>query len=126
MDRVGRVRTQSVYILGSAKFAAPSVGAILAVAGLGLICTAVAFLLFFELIAEVGPVRATVITYVNPAVALLLGVLILGEPFTAGAGAGFVLILCGSILATRRGGTSVAPRRRLADAEVAAPRAGVP
>ena len=52
--------------------------------------------------AEVGPARATVITYVNPAVALLLGVLILGEPFTLGAGIGFLLIVLGSYLATRR------------------------
>src|SRR5438105_2871077 len=54
------------------------------------------------LIAEVGPVRATVITYFNPAVALLLGVTLLNEPFTAGAVVGFSLILTGSLLATRR------------------------
>ncbi len=53
-------------------------------AGLGVICTAAAFLVFFRLIAEVGPARATVITYVNPAVAVALGVLVLGEPLTAG------------------------------------------
>src|SRR5438552_3515599 len=54
------------------------------------------------LIGEVGPVRATVITYFNPAVALLLGVTLLNEPFTAGAVVGFSLILTGSLLATRR------------------------
>ena len=64
-------------------------------------CTAVAFLLFFALIAEVGPVRATVITYVNPAVAAVLGVAILSEKFTIGMGIGFVLVLVGSVLATR-------------------------
>jgi drug/metabolite transporter (DMT)-like permease len=74
-----------------------------AVTILGVVCTALAFLLFFRLIAEVGPVRATVITYVNPAVALVLGITILSEPFTIGAGVGFVLILVGSYLATRRG-----------------------
>ena len=68
---------------------------------LGVVCTALAFLLFFALIAEVGPVRATVITYVNPAVALALGVSLLGEPLTLGAGAGFALILAGLFLATR-------------------------
>jgi drug/metabolite transporter (DMT)-like permease len=47
-------------------------------------------------------VRATVITYVNPVVALVLGVLILGEPFTLGAAIGFLLILLGSVLSTRR------------------------
>jgi drug/metabolite transporter (DMT)-like permease len=66
------------------------------------VCTALAFLLFFALIAEIGPVRATVITYVNPAVAALLGVLVLGETFTLGMGAGFALVLLGSTLATGR------------------------
>jgi drug/metabolite transporter (DMT)-like permease len=71
-----------------------------AVAVLGVACTALAFLLFFELIAAVGPVRATVITYVNPAVAVAAGVAVLGEPFTSGTAVGFVLILAGSWLAT--------------------------
>jgi drug/metabolite transporter (DMT)-like permease len=102
---------------------APSAQVILAVAGLGVVCTAVAFLLFFALIAEVGPVRATVITYVNPAVALALGVAVLGEPFTVGTGAGFVLIVLGSFLATSR--TSSTTRRRTEDADMA-PSAGVP
>jgi drug/metabolite transporter (DMT)-like permease len=61
-----------------------------------------AFLLFFALIQEIGPVRATVITYVNPAVAAALGVTVLRESFTLGMGLGFVLVLAGSILATRR------------------------
>jgi len=74
----------------------------LSVAGLALICTALAFVLFFALIAEVGPSRATVITYFNPAVAILLGVVVLGEPFTAGLALGFPLILLGSVLATGR------------------------
>jgi drug/metabolite transporter (DMT)-like permease len=69
---------------------------------LAVVCTALAFLLFFALIAEIGPVRATVITYVNPAVAALLGVLVLGETFTLGMGAGFALVLLGSTLATGR------------------------
>jgi drug/metabolite transporter (DMT)-like permease len=74
----------------------------LSVAGLSLICTALAFVLFFALIAEVGPSRSTVITYFNPAVAILLGVVVLGEPFTAGLALGFPLILIGSIVATGR------------------------
>src|ERR1035437_9698485 len=105
---------------------APSVQVMLAVAALGVVCTAVAFLLFFALIAEVGPVRATVITYVNPAVALALGVLVLGEPFTAGAAAGFVLILAGSFLATRRAPSAAARRAGSQEAEPVAPLAGVP
>jgi drug/metabolite transporter (DMT)-like permease len=72
------------------------------VAVLAVLCTAVAFLVFFALIAEAGPLRAQAITYVNPAVALALGVAVLGEPFTAGAAAGFVLIVAGLLLATRR------------------------
>jgi drug/metabolite transporter (DMT)-like permease len=72
------------------------------VVGLGVICTALAFVLFFALIAAIGPARATVITYVNPAVAVLLGVLLLDEPFTLGIAIGFPLILVGSVLAARR------------------------
>jgi drug/metabolite transporter (DMT)-like permease len=68
---------------------------------LALVCTALAFVVFFALIAEIGPSRATVITYVNPAVAVLLGVLLLGEKLTAGMLAGFPLILAGSVLAAR-------------------------
>jgi drug/metabolite transporter (DMT)-like permease len=75
---------------------------LLAVAVLGIVCTALAFLIFFALIAEAGPVRATVITYVNPAVALALGVTVLHEPFTLGAAVGFALILAGSVLSTQR------------------------
>jgi drug/metabolite transporter (DMT)-like permease len=72
-----------------------------AVAGLAFGCTAIGFLAFFALIAEVGPARATVITYVNPAVAVLLGVLALHERFTAGIAVGFPLVLLGSYLSTR-------------------------
>jgi drug/metabolite transporter (DMT)-like permease len=77
---------------------------------LTVVCTAVAFVCFFALVAEVGPMRSTVVTYVNPAVAVLLGVTVLGEPFGAATAVGFVLVLAGSVLATRRarpaGGTS--------------------
>ncbi|HEX9133877.1 MAG TPA: DMT family transporter [Ktedonobacteraceae bacterium] len=70
---------------------------------LGLICTALAYLLFFALVAEVGASRGTVITYVNPAVAVLLGVILLGEPLDAAIIVGFLLIIVGSWLST--GGT---------------------
>lgn len=79
----------------------PSPDAIVSVVILGVVCTAVAFLLFAALIAEIGPVRATVITYVNPAVAAVLGVLVLHETLTAAMGAGFLLVILGSTLATR-------------------------
>jgi len=77
-----------------------------AVVALALVCTVIAFLLFFALIREVGPSRATVITYVNPLVAVLLGVIILGEPLTLGIAVGMPLILLGSVLGTAR-----APKR---------------
>jgi drug/metabolite transporter (DMT)-like permease len=80
----------------------PARSVIGAVAVLSVVCTALAFVLFFALITEVGPVRATVITYINPAVAVTLGVLLLHEPFTLGIGVGFALVLTGSVLATRR------------------------
>ena len=79
----------------------PSAEVILSLLALGAICTAAAFVVFFALIAEVGPARATVITYVNPAVAVALGVLVLNEQLTPAVGGAFVLILGGSILATR-------------------------
>jgi drug/metabolite transporter (DMT)-like permease len=79
----------------------PGAEVLTSVAVLATVCTAAAFIFFFALIAEIGPVRATVITYVNPAVAALAGVAFLGESFTAGMGVGFVLVLAGSVLATR-------------------------
>jgi drug/metabolite transporter (DMT)-like permease len=80
--------------------ATPSAEAIGSILALAVVCTAIAFVLFFALIAEVGPVRATVITYVNPAVAAVLGIAILDERFTLGMGIGFLLVLVGSALAT--------------------------
>ena len=70
-------------------------------AALAVVCTALAFVLFFALISAAGPARASVITYVNPAVAVLLGILVLGEQLTATMAVAFVLILGGSVLATR-------------------------
>jgi drug/metabolite transporter (DMT)-like permease len=67
---------------------------------LGLICTALAYLLFFALVAEVGASRGTVITYVNPAVSVLLGVTVLAEPLNAAIIVGFLLIIIGSWLST--------------------------
>ena len=80
----------------------PSAGVIISVGVLAVVCTAVAFLLFFALIEKIGPVRATVITYINPAVAAVVGIAVLHETFTVGMGIGFVLVLAGSVLATRR------------------------
>jgi drug/metabolite transporter (DMT)-like permease len=76
---------------------------------LAVVCTVVAFMIFFTLIKEIGPARAVVITYINPAVALLLGVLALNEPFTLGLAIGFPIILVGSVLGTWTPGSTTAP-----------------
>ncbi len=83
--------------------ALPPVRVIASLAVLAVLCTAAAFVMFFMLIAEIGPARATVITYVNPAVAVALGVAVLGEPLTPVIVGSFALILCGSVLAARAG-----------------------
>lgn len=72
---------------------------------LGVLCTAAAFVVFFALVAEAGPSRTTVITFIAPAVALLLGVVVLAEPLTWGIALGFPLVIVGSYLATRRAPT---------------------
>jgi drug/metabolite transporter (DMT)-like permease len=90
----------------------PSPAVLVSVGLLAVVCTAVAFLLMFGLVAEVGPVRATVITYVNPAVAVAAGVLILHEPLTAAVVVGFVLVIVGSLLATRRPAADLELRHR--------------
>jgi drug/metabolite transporter (DMT)-like permease len=82
--------------------APPPAASVFSVIGLGVLCTAAAFMVFFALIAEVGPARATVITYVNPAVAILLGALVLQEPLTIGMLIGFPLVIAGSFLGTSR------------------------
>jgi drug/metabolite transporter (DMT)-like permease len=78
---------------------APAVGSVVVLA---VICTATAFLVMFALIAEAGPARMTLITYVNPAVAILLGAIVLGEPLTIGLAIGFPLVILGSVLGTWR------------------------
>ncbi|GGL67275.1 membrane protein [Streptomyces fumigatiscleroticus] len=83
--------------------ALPSAQVLAALAGLGAVCTAVAFVAFLELIKEAGPTRATVITYVNPAVAVAVGALFLDEPLTPTVLTAFALILAGSVLATAAG-----------------------
>ncbi len=99
----------------------PSADALASIAILAVVCTAAAFLLFAALIQEVGPVRATVITYVNPVVAATLGVLILSETLTPPMLVGFALAIVGSTLATRRpkpseAGASVAELAESAEA----------
>jgi drug/metabolite transporter (DMT)-like permease len=78
---------------------APAVSSVVVLA---VVCTATAFLVMFALIAEAGPARMTLITYVNPAVAILLGAIVLGEPLTVGLAVGFPLVILGSVLGTWR------------------------
>lgn len=80
---------------------APSAKATWSVIALALLCTGLAFVVFFRLIEEIGAARATVITFVNPVVAVALGAAFLDEPFTATIVAGFVLVISGCWLATR-------------------------
>jgi drug/metabolite transporter (DMT)-like permease len=87
---------------GQLPSALPSTNVIASIAILAVVCTAAAFLVFAALIDEIGPVRATVITYVNPAVAAVLGVLVLHENFSVAMAIGFALVILGSTLATRR------------------------
>jgi drug/metabolite transporter (DMT)-like permease len=104
--------------------AMPSAEVLAALAALAVICTAAAFPIFFKLIAEVGPARASVITYVNPAVAVALGVAVLGEQFTPAMAGAFALILGGSVLATRGGRRGSAPEPEPEPAPVPAPGRG--
>lgn len=78
----------------------PSNSSIFAVVTLALVCTVLAFILFFALIDEIGPVRVTLITYLNPAVALILGVVFLSEPITIGLAIGFPMVIIGSWFAS--------------------------
>lgn len=87
----------------------PSGRVLVATVLLALMCTALAFVLFFALIREAGPSRAVVITYLNPAVALAAGVIILGEPLTPSSLIGLALILIGSALATRPSSAAAGP-----------------
>jgi drug/metabolite transporter (DMT)-like permease len=98
--------------------AVPSPAVFGSIVTLAIVCTAIAFLVFAALIDAVGPVRATVITYINPAVAAVLGVLVLNETLTPAMIVGFGLVTIGSVLATRP------PTARPAEAVPVVPSAG--
>jgi drug/metabolite transporter (DMT)-like permease len=88
------------FALADVPDSVPSADTLASLVVLGLLCSALAFLFFFRLIAEIGPGRATVITYINPVVALALGVAVLDESVTTGVAVGLLLILAGSWLST--------------------------
>jgi drug/metabolite transporter (DMT)-like permease len=81
----------------------PSGRVVASVVALALVCTAAAFMLLFALVNELGPVRASTITYLNPAVAVVAGALVLGEPVTVWTVMGFALVVTGSFLVNRGG-----------------------
>ena len=109
--------------------AQPPLEAWLAVLGLGVICSALAFLAYFALLKEVDPTRASLVTYVNVAVAMVLGIALLSEPVTAGILVGLPLVVAGSYLASRKREEYVTKRKRerltLAENLVAAEDTGV-
>jgi drug/metabolite transporter (DMT)-like permease len=100
----------AVPLTGAWPDAMPSADVIVSIVLLAVVCSAAAFLLMFALIGEVGPMRATTITYLNPAVAIAAGAIVLHERITVWTIVGFVLVLSGSFLVTRQVKRSAAPR----------------
>jgi drug/metabolite transporter (DMT)-like permease len=80
----------------------------LSIVALGIFSTAFAFILFFKLMDEIGPARGSLVTYLNTAVAVVLGVIILKEPLTVGIIVGLPLVLIGSYLASRKSQAKIA------------------
>lgn len=95
----------------------PSLPVIGSIITLAVVCSAAAFVLMFALVAEVGPMRATTITYLNPAVAILAGALVLGERVTIVTIVGFVLVIAGAYLVTRRRTPQPVPQAEAPPAE---------
>lgn len=87
----------------------PTAQSTVSLLALAVLCTAVAFILFFALIAHVGPARAPLFTYVNPVVAVVLGVIVLGEQITVGLLIGFPLVILGCWLAATGGTVRTRP-----------------
>ena len=80
----------------------PSTNAILATVGLGIICTAVAFWIFFVVLEEIGAARASLVVYPNTAVAVVLGIFLLDEKITLAIAIGLPMVLLGSYFASRK------------------------
>jgi drug/metabolite transporter (DMT)-like permease len=109
INGVAMVFTAIVYLPFALIYApdkAPSMEALGSVLVLGLFPTAMAFILFFQLIKDIGTARGSLVTYLNTAFAVILGVIILREPFTLGIAIGLPLVLIGSYFASRKTVTS--------------------
>jgi drug/metabolite transporter (DMT)-like permease len=105
INSVAMLITAIIYIpVGIIQFphALPNAKSIWSLIILGVFPTAIAFVLFFQVIVSIGPTRASMITYINTAVAVLLGILVLNEPLTLGIGLGLPLILIGSYLSGKK------------------------
>ena len=98
-----------VLFTGSWPTAWPSTDVVVSIVVLAVVCSALAFILMVALITEIGPMRATTITYVNPAVAILAGVIVLHETISVWTVVGFVLVLAGSWLVTQKRKDAVEP-----------------
>ena len=92
----------ALSVLPSELAANPPLDAWGSLLGLGIICSSVAFVAFFRLNKEIGVARASLVTYMNMAVAVFLGIILLSEPITAGVLIGLPLVVVGSVLATRK------------------------
>ncbi|BCY12311.1 DMT family transporter [Actinoplanes sp. L3-i22] len=115
----GTTGISTLVLIPFALFRLPSAGSVgahawLALAGLGVLCTALAMLAFYRLIALAGSNKAGLVTYVNPVVAAVLGVALLSEPVGIGTVAGFLLIVAGCWLSTRP--VRTAPAKELVNA----------
>ncbi|CAN2235595.1 RhaT Permeases of the drug/metabolite transporter (DMT) superfamily [actinobacterium SCGC AAA044-D11] len=109
INAVAMVFTMIVYLpffILHAPEKTPSIEALGSVIILGIFPTALAFILFFQLIKDIGTARGSLVTYLNTAFAVLLGVIILREPFTLGIAIGLPLVLIGSYFASRKVATS--------------------
>lgn len=98
-----------VLLTGGFPTTMPSTPVVVAIVVLAVVCSALAFILLVALVGEIGPVRSTAITYVNPAVAILVGAVFLSEAVTVWTIVGFVLVLTGSLLVTHRQREPIAP-----------------
>jgi len=98
-----------VLLTGGFPTELPSPPVIVSVVVLGAVCSALAFVLMFALVDEVGPMRMTTVTYLNPAVAIVAGAVVLGEEITIWTVVGFVLVIAGSFLVTRKRREPVVP-----------------
>jgi drug/metabolite transporter (DMT)-like permease len=104
----------------------PSATTLLSLVALGVLCSALAMVLFFFLITSAGPGRATVVTYINPLVAVALGIFVLGERFTVSTAIGGALVLGGSWLATRGPRPAAARATAAGDARTGSGARGTP